>query len=134
MKMHKAELASFFLRIGLAFVFSYAVYSFFLNPEVWVHYFPDFMLVAIPFSILSFAFALYEIVLSLWLLSGRYLFFASILSALTLFGIVVFNLDAFNILFRNVAIFFSAVALAILNTSTVLQKIQLHKDKQNKLF
>lgn len=132
--MHKAELASFFLRLGLAFVFAYAVFSFFVEPDVWMRYFPDFMIAAIPFPTLSNGFAVYEVILSLWLLSGKYIFLAAVLAALTIFGIIFFNLDAFNVLFRNVAIFFGAVALAILNTNSMLYKIQLHKERQNKLF
>lgn len=134
MKMHKAEFASFFLRFGLAFVFTYAVFSFFSDPDIWIRYFPDFVVAMVPFSILSYGFAAYEVILSLWLLSGRYIFFAAVFSAATLFGIIVFNLDVFNVLFRNVAIFFSAVALAVLNTNTMLFKIQMHKERQNKFF
>ncbi len=52
-------------------------------------------------------------VLAAMLLAGRRLFVVSLLSALTMAGIVVLNLDSFGVLFRNVAIACAALSLAV---------------------
>ena len=109
---HKKEvLVSFLLRIGLAFVFFYAAISSLLFPENWIGFFPSFL----KLNWILFLFSVYEILLGLWLLSNKYVFYASIISALTLFFIVAFNLTLFDLVFRDVAIFFMAVALATLS-------------------
>ena len=59
-------------------------------------------------------FSVYEIALGLWLLSNKKTFYAAILSALTMAGIVIFNLQGMNVVFRDVTIFFAAAALAVL--------------------
>ena len=59
------------------------------------------------------AFAVYEVVLSALLLTNRFTYVASLLAAATLLGIVVANPDAFEVLFRNVAIACAALALAL---------------------
>ena len=51
--------------------------------------------------------------LSALLLTNRFTYVASMLAAATLLGIVVANPDAFEVLFRNVAIACAAVALAL---------------------
>ncbi|MEA2844202.1 MAG: hypothetical protein QOJ69_1873, partial [Actinomycetota bacterium] len=55
----------------------------------------------------------YEVVLSALLLTNRFTYVASLLAAATLLGIVVANPDAFEVLFRNVAIACAALALAL---------------------
>ena len=131
---NKAKIASLILRCGLAFVFAYAVFSFYIDPTTWIGYFPDFMRVLLPEYVLTYGFAVYEIILTIWLLSNRKIFMAAVLSTLTLFGIIIFNLDHFNILFRNVAIFCSAVALAVLSVHRGMHTARTINQKQNTLF
>ena len=57
---------------------------------------------------------MYQIGLALWLLSGKYTFYAAILAAVTLLGIIFPNISDLDVIFRDVAIFFGAVALALL--------------------
>ena len=108
-------LISFFLRLALASVFLYAAIASFLTPTNWTVYLPQWLKYIIPGTILLFAFSFYEIILSLWLLSGKKIYYASILSTVTLFLIIISNINNLDILFRDIAIFFSAISLAILS-------------------
>lgn len=113
--MAKEKLASLFLRIGLAFVFSYAAISALIIPEAWIGYYPDFIRGIVPDKILLAFHSIAEIVLAIWLLIGKKVFYASVLSAFWMLGIVLGTLDIFLVTFRDVAIILSAIALAILN-------------------
>jgi len=110
-RYNKEVLASLFLRIGLAFAFFYAAIASFIFPENWIGFFPAFLRT----SWILILFSVYEIILGLWLLSNKKTFYVSIISAVTLFFIVVFNLTLFDLVFRDVSIFFMAVALAVLS-------------------
>jgi len=112
---NKTNLVSFFLRAGLALVFLYAAISSFLNPSSWVGFIPLFLRNLINANLLLFAFSVYEILLGIWLLSNKAIFYASLLSALTMLGIILPNLGALDIVFRDIAILFSAIALMILS-------------------
>ncbi len=112
--MSNVKLASFFLRIGLAIAFLYAALSSFLDPSAWIGFFPLWMQQNLPVTVLLFAFSLYEIILSLWLLSSWRVKEAAITAAVTLFLITAVNIQGLDIIFRDVAIMFAAVGLAIL--------------------
>lgn len=107
------QLQSLLLRIGLAFVFAYAAVSAFFEPLRFAGYMPSFLphrfveQVCLPF------FSAYELILAVLLLAGVRLFVVSMLSAVTVVGIIVINLDLFPLLFRNVAILCAALALAV---------------------
>lgn len=106
--------SSLLLRIGLAFVFTYAATEFALDPAAGMHYIPPFISSAVPPLILLRTLEIYEVILSFWLLSGKLHKYAGILAAVTLFGITSLNLASLNVLFRNVAIIFAGLALAAL--------------------
>ena len=109
------RLVSFFLRAGLAIVFLYAAVASFLDPTSWIGFFPEWLRALFPATILRYLFSTYEIVLALWLLKGKQTFYAASLAALTLFSIIIFNTGALDIVFRDVAIFFSALGLVALS-------------------
>ena len=113
-KLDTKKLAGFILRAGLALTFLYAAIASFLDPSSWVGFLPQFLRDIFPVVFLLTSFSLYELALALWLLSGKQVKYAAILSAVTLFFIMASNLSQLDILFRDVAIFFSAVALAVL--------------------
>ena len=110
----KIMLGSFFIRTGLATVFLYAAVSSFLQPDAWVGFFPFWLQNIIPGKILLSLFAIFQIGLALWLLTGKRMFEAGIVSAITLLAILIFNLGALDIVFRDVAILLSALALVAL--------------------
>lgn len=102
------------LRIGLAIVFLYAAISSFKNPQDWIGYLPHVLRDNFSAKTLLHIFSVYEAFLAIWLLSGKYLRYAALLCAATLAGIVVSNYTLFAITFRDIALIFSAVALAVL--------------------
>ena len=114
--MRNERLVSFFLRAGLATVFLYAAIASLLEPQNWTGYLPHFLKTIFPERLLLGAFSCYEILLSFWLLSNKKIFHAAVLAAVTLFMIIVPNLapSLFDVVFRDVAILSSAIALAIL--------------------
>jgi len=108
------KLAAWLLRLGLAFSFLYVAYASFQNPLNWIGFLPQFLRDLAPATTLLIGFSIYEIVLGLWLLSGKRLMLASLLAAATLFGIVVFNWGALEIVFRDISLGLAALALASL--------------------
>ena len=113
--MEKNKLASLFLRLGIAFSFIYAAVSAYLNPTNWVGYIPDFLTLGIDKLVFLKMHSAIDLILGLWLLSGRKAFYAPIVSAVVLLGIVVLNLGQIEIVFRDVSILLAAVALAVMS-------------------
>lgn len=114
-KSNREVLVSFFLRAGLAVVFLYAAISAFLNPQAWAGYIPAFVQAIIPAKTFLQVHSVFNILLSFWLLSKKQAFYASIIASLTLIAIIFFNYTALDIIFRDVAILFAAIALAIIS-------------------
>jgi hypothetical protein len=109
------RLVDFFLRNGLALAFLYAATAQFLKPEEWMFWFPQWLGNIVDLGILIHFFSAFEIGLALWLIADRKTLYAAIVSAATLAGIVVFNLQALDLIFRDVALLFMALALAALH-------------------
>ena len=102
------------LRAGLAFAFLYPAVSAWFNPFAWIGYFPPFLLTAANGyePILLHAFGGTEILIALWVLFGRNVFWPSILAAGYLLGIVAFNLNQMDVIFRDISILAIAIVLA----------------------
>ncbi len=115
--MKQTKLASLLLRIGLAAVLLYAGVAALLNPQEWIGFLPGFVSHILPAALALTLFSLFQIALAVWLLSGFKTRYAAFLTALTVVGITVANLSALITTFRDVAIIFAALALAILSTS-----------------
>ena len=101
------------LRGGVAFVFLYAAVAMVVQPDDFIGYFPSFMGARTDADLLLAGFALYEMAIAAGILSGRYTYPASLLATATLAAIVVVNVDAFDVLFRNVAIACATLAIAL---------------------
>lgn len=99
------------LRWGLAFVFFYAAIAALLRPEIWLGYFPQFLVNMLPPHLLLVGFSFYELILAGLLFAGRKLVWGSLLAAVTLGAIVVFNFMSLDIVFRDVGLFMAALAL-----------------------
>lgn len=112
--MKKNELAKWLLRVGLAFVFVYAAVEVYVHPANFLKYIPNIMLNQIPLDLFLGLFGISEVVLAVWLLSGWKGIYPALLSVLMMIGIVVFNMEYFQILFRNIAIGFGGLALVVL--------------------
>ncbi|MDP3900919.1 MAG: DoxX family membrane protein [bacterium] len=111
-------MAEILLRVALAFSFFYVAFSSFTDPTSWIGFFPS-QIISFLSPILSSSqvlaiFSATEVALALWLLSGMYLRWAAIASALLLAGIVVVNIGALEIVFRDISLAICAVALSLL--------------------
>lgn len=106
-------MAWLFIRIGAAFCFLYAAVAGFLDPESWIGWFPKFTRDILPELTLLKIWGVYEIIIGLWILTGKQIFLPSILASLSLAGLIVFNLGAMDIIFRDVTILTATIALAI---------------------
>lgn len=107
------------LRIGVGFAFLYPPISALANPYAWVGYFPLFVTNIFPDAItLLHIFGIVEVIIGLWILSGKNIFIPSTTAALMLFGIVVFNFSQMDVLFRDVPILLMAVVLMLSNRPT----------------
>ena len=107
--------ASLFLRIGLSFIFIFAAISAFFDPQSWIGYVPSFVTNFITRASFLFFHDIVNLALGLWLLSGKKTFYAAVVSCIMLAGIIITNLGAFLVTFRDVGLFFAAVALAVLS-------------------
>lgn len=108
---NNVAIASWVLRLGLAFVFLYAGISSLMHPLIWVGFLPTFLTKAITATTLIKIFAVYELALAVWLLSGKLLKYSALLCALTLAGIVTTNFGQLVTTFRDVGL--TAMALAL---------------------
>ena len=81
----------FFLRIGLAFVFLYSAISGFINPQLWLGYVPNFFGNFIARGYVLFAHDITNLIIGLWLISGKKTYWAAVLSALTSAALVQYS-------------------------------------------
>ncbi|KKT55713.1 hypothetical protein A3G55_01145 [Candidatus Giovannonibacteria bacterium RIFCSPLOWO2_12_FULL_44_25] len=81
------KLANFLLRVGLAVVFFYAATAAYLEPHNWIGFLPSYFRMSLVLAL----FSAYQIVLALWLLSGKAAFWSALLSAATLLAIIFQN-------------------------------------------
>lgn len=116
MKMSYQRAAVFFLQAGLAFVLSYAAISSLQEPGAWVSYIPSFTTMFIPAATSLVLVSYFQILLAVWLVSGLYLKYAALVTAVLIFGLVLFNLNSLIITFRDIGLVFAALALFILTS------------------
>jgi len=121
-RFDEKKLVSFFLRSGLAVVFLYAGLGALLNPTSWVGFIPVWIRSIIPTSIFLPLHAIMDIIIGSWLLSGQKKFYAALFASLALSSIIIFNIGALDIIFRDVALLFSAIALMVLHLKEIKVK------------
>ena len=110
--INRQTAAPLLLRTGLVVAFGYAAISSLVSPNDWAGYLPSILTSHISATLLLHVFSVYELLLVAALLSGVYLRYVALLCAATLGGIVLSNLSLLPIVFRDIALFFSALALA----------------------
>lgn len=105
------------LRIALAFAFLYPPIDSIFNPNAWIGFFPQFILqfastLGVSNVMLLGAWGIVEIIIALWVLSGRHIFLPSLAAAALLCLIVLFNIPLMEIVFRDIALALVALTLA----------------------
>ncbi len=113
--MTREGIANLTLRIGVAFTFLYPPLDALLDPDSWIGYFPHFMRGYVPDMVLLHSFGAIEVVIALWILSGKKIFLPSLAATAMLLTIVAINIPEFQILFRDLALAAMPLSLAILN-------------------
>ncbi|MCL5113980.1 MAG: hypothetical protein M1372_02305 [Patescibacteria group bacterium] len=111
--MKNKKLIFYLLRTGIAIVFFYAAIAAFLEPQNWIGYLPQILRNIFPAQLLLSLFSIYELAIAMWLLWGHKIFYAASLAVLTLVGIIIANIGVLDIVFRDIAILFSALALVV---------------------
>src|SRR3989344_6625007 len=107
---------SLLLRIGVAFAFIYPAFAAFSDPYSWVGYFPRFLLDMVGNDLaLLYALGALQIVLAIWILFGKKIFYPSIIATAMLLMIVVFNWPQMDVLFRDLSLAFMSGALAVMH-------------------
>lgn len=113
--MKNERLISFLLRSGLAIVFLYASVDSFSDASSWIGFVPQWVQTIIPGMLFLTLFAVLEMILAVWLLSGKKPFVAAMISNAILLLIIVANVAVLDILFRDIAILFASLALTALS-------------------
>jgi len=114
------------LRIGVGFAFLYPPISAIFNPFAWIGYFPLFVTNIFPDAIvLLHIFGVIEVIVGLWILSGKNIFIPSAVAALMLAGIIIFNFSQMDVLFRDVSILLMAVALMLSHKQSKQEKLMV---------
>ncbi|MHB8710034.1 MAG: DoxX family membrane protein [Minisyncoccota bacterium] len=111
--MQKLISSNVLLRVAIAFAFLYAGVDSFIDPNAWVSFFPSFALAIIPGTLLLPIWGVVEIIIALWILSGKHIFIPSLFAATALVAIVLFNISLMQIVFRDLALACVALALAL---------------------
>jgi uncharacterized membrane protein YphA (DoxX/SURF4 family) len=112
------NMASLFLRVGLAVVFLYAAISSFVSPSDWIGYLPTFVRSIFPATVVLGVFSVIELILAAWLLSGVYVRLAALICSIMLLGIVLSNFSLLPISFRDIGLIFAALALLFIPEPT----------------
>jgi uncharacterized membrane protein YphA (DoxX/SURF4 family) len=124
MKLTSQSITSWLLRIGLAIVFVYAAVSSLTSPNEWLGFLPPFIATSAFAPTFLILFSIGELVLSVWLLSGKFVEYAAVLAALAFIGILVAQPSAFSTTFRDVGLAFMALALAVLESPQLKKFLQ----------
>ena len=103
------------LRLGVAFAFLYPPINAFSNPYDWIGYFPSFMHGLVPDLVLLHTFGVVEIIIALWILWGRNIFWPAALATVMLVAIVAFNVSNFVVVYRDLSIAAASLSLALMN-------------------
>ncbi len=113
--LRRLPLAELLLRAALAFAFLYPPINALFDPYAWSGYFPTFLLTLAGSHeiLLLHFFGIIEAALAVWILFGRNVRIPCTIAAALLIAIVVFNLNQFAVLFRDLSIALIAIALAI---------------------
>jgi len=114
--MKNQKTVSLLLRLSIAFTFFYAAIAAFIAPQNWIGFLPTWIsIVPIDSLLLLQLFSGFEIILGLLLVTGKRLYFSSIVSAIVIASIILLNIGAMDIVFRDVPILFACIALAVMS-------------------
>lgn len=108
-------IAQALLRIGLIFVFLYAIIDSFVHPGAWLGFIPDFAAKFADPKLLLDTFSGVQLILVIWLASGKYLRYAAFAAGLTITAITLSNVSLLPVTFRDVGLALAAFALGFIS-------------------
>lgn len=111
--MNNPKTVLWLLRVALASVFLYAAIAATLQPYNWIGYIPLQIRAIAPATSLLLGFSAFQFLLTIWILSAWKTRYAAGVAAITIAAILVTNAAQLDILFRDLAIFFAAIALIV---------------------
>lgn len=101
------------LRAGAAYAFLYPPLAALSDPVSWFSYFPGFIReLPLDPALTLHAFGAVEVIIALWLLSGRHIRIPAAVATFLLLGIVAFNTAQMDVVFRDLSIALMTLALA----------------------
>lgn len=109
------KFALFVLRLGLAITFIYAGVAGFMTPNDWIGFVPTFVDKIMPATTFLVVWGVIEIIIGVWLIFGKKIFIPSLIATLSLAGLIAMNLDAMEVIFRDIGLLGAALALTIWN-------------------
>lgn len=115
--MNRDRWADFVARAGLAFAFLYPPINAISDPNAWIGYFPPFTRGYVDDLVLLHVFGVVEVIIALWILSGKRVFVPAAAAFLMLVGIVALDYTEFQVVFRDLSIAAIALYLCIKNYS-----------------
>lgn len=116
--MTRRSIAELVLRAGVAFAFLYPSINAFIDPSAWVGYFPSFMRGIVSDGVLLSVFGIVELVIGLWILSGKKILIPALAASAMLIAIVAFNIQEMQVVFRDLSIAAAALYLALTHASS----------------
>ena len=116
--MDRMKLISLLLRIGIATAFLYPPVAAYLNPDGWIWFVPDFVEVFISKELFLTLFGIVELAIGAAILVMPNPLIPALAAAGVLGAIIVLDWNAFDVIFRDIAILLSCIALILLPRET----------------
>lgn len=113
--MNYKKTSSLLLRIGLSAVFIYAAVAAWISPNDWIGYLPAVVADSSSGVLALQLWGGVEVGVALWLLTGKKAVWSGLVAAFLMFGVIVQNITLFDIVFRDAAILFMALALSAMH-------------------
>lgn len=114
-KIESDQLVEILLRLGLIIVFAYAAIDSLIRPLFWVGYLPNFLTVHVAAVNLLKVFAVYQLILVGWLISGKFVKYCALICSLTFLAIIILDFSQLIITFRDFGLMFMALALYLID-------------------
>ncbi len=118
--MNKLPLISFLFRTSIASAYLYAGLGSLLDPNSWIGFLPSFINNSTSGATFLTIFSIAEVILGIWIISGKKPYLSSAFSTAIMFLIIAFNLELLDIVFRDIPILFASIGLMVLHKNNSL--------------